>query len=272
MTRFGSETNWQGVLALGDFPLLLKNDGTLWWWGTNRLNDFHYWQNDWPGKWPGLHVFQPYRFGTESNWAAMFSLDYGLPYLKKNDGHVWHLLWGTPNTRTNSHEIKPGVWVERDPWDAGFDQTKWQDFYADGHSFQISIGTNGTMWTRGDLSWMNNLPQSHGRPVQIGSETDWKAVGGSWHVLLAVKTDGSLWKWDSECQPNKLSWKRLGNHSDWVAIKYSRSGVMALAADGSLWYWQTFPFYIDNGRHLPPFMLAAPRKPALVGNIFDPSD
>ena len=30
---------------------------------------------------------------------------------------------------------------------------------------------------------------------------------------------------------------------------------MALAADGSLWYWQTLPFYIENGRHLPPFML-----------------
>jgi hypothetical protein len=64
----------------------------------------------------------------------------------------------------------------------------------------------------------------------------------------------------------------LGDHSDWVAIKDSWGGVMALAADGSLWHWQTFPFYIDNGRHLPPFMLAAPRKPALVGNIFGKSD
>ena len=269
LTRFSSETNWQRALALGDFPLLLKKDGTLWRWGTNHLGDFDYRQNDWQNKWPGLHAFQPYRFGTESNWAGMFSADYGIPYLKKNDGRVWRLLWGTPYTQTNSHEIKPGVWVERAPWDADSDQTKWQDFYADGHSFQIGIRTNGTMWTRGDLSWMNNLPQSYGRPVQIGSETDWKAVARSWHVLLAVKTDGSLWKWDSECQPDKLSWKRLGNHSDWVAIKDSWGGVMALAADGSLWYWQTAPLYIDNGRHLPPFMLAAPRKPILVGNIFD---
>jgi ABC-type transport system involved in multi-copper enzyme maturation permease subunit len=269
MTRFDNETNWQGVLALGEFPLLLKKDGTLWRWGTNHLGDFDYRQNDWQNKWPGLHAFQPYRFGMESNWAGMFSADYGVPYLKKNDGHVWRLLWGTPNTRTNSYEIKPGVWVERNPWDAGHEQTKWQDFYADGRYFQIGIRTNGTMWSRGDLPWTNNLPQAYGRPVQIGSETDWKAVAGRWSALLAVKTDGSLWKWDSESQPNKLSWKRLGNHSDWVAIKDSWGGGMALAADGSLWYWQTFPLYIEKSRHLPPFMLAAPRKPALIGNIFD---
>jgi hypothetical protein len=122
------------------------------------------------------------------------------------------------------------------------------------------------------LPWTNNLPQAYGRPVQIGSETDWKAVAGRWNTLLAVKTDGSLWKWDAESQPNKLSWKRLGNHSDWVTVKNYQGGVMALAADGGLWYWQTLPFYIDNGRHLPPFMLAAPRKPILVGNIFGKAD
>jgi ABC-type transport system involved in multi-copper enzyme maturation permease subunit len=271
MTRFGNETNWQGVLALGDFPLLLKNDGTLWRWGTNRVDEFDYRQNDWPDKWPGLHVFQPYRFGTESNWAGMFIADYGTPYLKKDDGRVWRLLWGTPKNQTNSHEIKAGVWIERAPWDAEYDQTQWENFYADGHSIRVGIRTNGTMWTCDFLSWTNNLP-SYGRPVQIGSETDWKAVAGRAYVLLAVKTDGSLWKWDSESQPNKLSWKRLGNHSNWVAIKYSQSGVMALAADGGLWYWQTFPLYIGNSRYLPPFMLAAPRKPALIGNIFDKAD
>ena len=269
MTRFGSETNWQGVLALGAFPLLLKTDGTLWRWGTSHLDDSNYYQNDWQHKWPGLHVFEPFRFGTESNWVGMFSADYGIPYLKKNDGRVWRLLWGTPNTQTNSHEIKPGVWVERDPWDADYDKATWQQFYTDEHSFQISIRTNGTLWSRGELPWTNNLPQAHGRPVQIGKETDWKAVAGRRSALLAVKTNGSLWKWNSESQPNKLSWKRLGNHSDWVTVKNFQGGVMALAADGSLWYWQTLPFYIENGRHLPPFMLAAPRKPILVGNIFD---
>ncbi|MGB8369375.1 MAG: hypothetical protein ACLPYZ_06250 [Limisphaerales bacterium] len=269
MTRFGSETNWQSVFALGDFPLLLKKDGTLWRWGTNHLGDFDYRQNDWQNKWPGLHAFQPYRFGTESNWAGMFYADNGTPFLRKDDGSVWWLFWGTPNTRTNSYEIKPGVWTVRVPWDADYDQANRQDFYVGGHPIQIGIRTNGTMWTRGLLPWTNNLSQAYGRPVQFGSETDWKAVAGGWSALLAVKTDGSLWKWDSESQPNKLSWKRLGNHSDWVAIKDSWGGVMALAADGSLWYWQTFPLYIGHGRHLPPFMLAAPRKPSLVGNIFD---
>ena len=67
--------------------------------------------------------------------------------------------------------------------------------------------------SRGELPWTNNLPQAHGRPVQIGKETDWKAVEGRRSALLAVKTNGSLWKWNSESQPNKLSWKRLGNHS-----------------------------------------------------------
>jgi hypothetical protein len=62
---------------------------------------------------------------------------------------------------------------------------------------------------------------------------------------------------------------RLGNHSDWVAIEHLWNGVLALAADGSLWYWQTGTLYLENYHHLPRFMLAAPRKPALIGNIFD---
>jgi ABC-type transport system involved in multi-copper enzyme maturation permease subunit len=272
MTRFGRETNWRRVLGPGAFPLLLKEDGTLWQWGTNHVNGFDYGQNDWQDKWPGLHVFLPCRLGTESNWAGMFFAGYEAPFLRQNDGRVWRLLWRTPNDQTNSYEIEPGVWLERVPGYDGSDETQWQNFYTDERPIQVGIRTNGTLWTRDLLPWTSNLPQTFGKPVQIGSKTDWKAVAGRWYALLAVQTDGSLWKWDAESQPDKLSWKRLGNHSDWVAVKNFQGGVMALAADGGLWYWQTSPLYLDHGRHLPPFMLAAPRKPALIGNIFDKAD
>ena len=49
MNRFGNETNWQQIVRARHDVLLLKNDGTLWWWGwgTNRF-DWNTWQTNWP--------------------------------------------------------------------------------------------------------------------------------------------------------------------------------------------------------------------------------
>ena len=77
--------------------------------------------------------------------------------------------------------------------------------------------------------------------LQVGKENDWRAVAVSYHMMIALKTDGSLWQWNFQNRPAakliNTPPTRLGIHNDWVAITGRWGCVIALAADGSLWLW-----------------------------------
>jgi alpha-tubulin suppressor-like RCC1 family protein len=119
--------------------------------------------------------------------------------------------------------------------------------------------------------------------VQVGKETDWEAAAASFQYLVALKSDGSLWKWDVwdgrdvyQMAPSKSSpWKspseianttpkRLGIHNDWVAVTKDWDGLISLAADGSLWYWPDKVVFEDSS------LLKISPKPELLSNIFEP--
>jgi alpha-tubulin suppressor-like RCC1 family protein len=119
--------------------------------------------------------------------------------------------------------------------------------------------------------------------VQVGRETNWEATARSFQHLVALKSDGSLWKWDLyRGIPSKgRAWDsirqsaraianaaptRLGIKNDWVAVAKHEEGVIPLAADGSLWYWPDKEFIGE-----PTPLLRPPRKPQLLANIFGPS-
>jgi len=80
LVRFGTENDWKNFSDCSISPLLLKTNGTLWMWGTNRWN--------WKKNWPGLHAFQPKQLGTNSDWAEIYT-DKGRKFFRKTDGEVW---------------------------------------------------------------------------------------------------------------------------------------------------------------------------------------
>jgi hypothetical protein len=113
---------------------------------------------------------------------------------------------------------------------------------------------------------------------RISSETNWAAVscvheaGGDMKVV-ALKTDGSLWRWDFSLQrrsdPAAAKPVRLSSHNDWVAITGDWTGLVSLAADGSLWHWQFEPRSLQLAGFTVPPLLAASRRPQRLGSIFD---
>ena len=106
--------------------------------------------------------------------------------------------------------------------------------------------------------------------LQVGKENDWWAVAVSYHMMIALKTDGSLWQWNFQNRPAAKSINtpptRLGIHDDWVAITGRWGCVIALAADGSLWLWPDKQYY-DYGA-----LLELPKQPQFLGNIFGKPD
>jgi len=252
MIHVGDETNWKRVVRLGPGFLLLKTDGSLWEWGASR-SDWSLEQNSWPywPSWPSVRISKPQPIGTSSDWAEIFSD--GTGYARKTDGSIWavHVDW-----INGKDELKRR---------ANLDPMVPQSFSRMGADRMAYVGRDGTLWV-GDRSFDESKKswEGSGSFVQEGKETNWVAVAVAWNSGVALKADGTLWKWtisDSVAEVAGTRPTRLGIHNDWVSVTVSRTAVVSLAADGSLWYWPNTGF--DEG-----VLLQNPTQPQLLGNVF----
>jgi ABC-type transport system involved in multi-copper enzyme maturation permease subunit len=253
MMQFGSETNWQQAIPLlgerlGSF-LLLKNDGTLWCWGTNCFD-----RNSWQTNWPTVRALNPRQVGTNSDWKEIFC-DARHVFARKADGSVWALA-------VDSKTGKDKFLRQTD-----LDQVVFQTFSDMNDARMAYIGEDGTLWVCNRHSDEHNSWKGFGY-LQVGKETNWLAMAVTWTSMVALKSDGSLWKWnfprDSTAEVAKIPPTRLGVHSDWVAITGALGGAVSLAADGSLWLWPCANYEAA--------LLKAPMQPEFLGNVFGKAD
>jgi hypothetical protein len=247
MIRFGDETNWQRVVRLYPGFLLLKKDGTLWQWGTNRLD----W-SQWPTNWPSVRASKPQQIGTNSDWTEILGDWPG--YARRTDGSIWavHVDW-----KTGKDELERKSYL---------DQIVPQTFSREDDDSTAYVGQDGTLWVYDRyFNESKNSGEGTARFVQVGKETNWVAVAVNLESRVALKADGSLWKWNrlrkSTVEVAKTPPTRLGIHSDWVALTRTWGGAVSLAADGSLWFWPDAGDYWGA-------LLKPPKQPQLLGNIF----
>jgi len=103
--------------------------------------------------------------------------------------------------------------------------------------------------------------------MQAGHDTNWASVAVDWEEMIALKTDGTLWKWSTHneiyAKAYMLPPTRLGIHNDWVALAGTWGGVITMAADGSLWFWPSQENYEYSEA-----LLRLPKQPRLLGNVF----
>jgi ABC-type transport system involved in multi-copper enzyme maturation permease subunit len=248
MMQFGDETNWQQVArwyreGFGNF-LLLKNDGTLWRWGTNRFD----W-NDLQTNWPTVRAFNPRQIGTNSDWKEV-SCNPGERFARKTDGSVWSVLF---NEKTGRDEFER----QTDLGQVEFQTLSYMPNFALAY-----VRKDGTLWACNTYLGVNS------GFLRVGKETNWRAVAVAWHCLVALKSDGSLWKWDlpekSIGEAAIISPTRLSVHNDWVALTQTLGGTVSLAADGSLWLWPSANYEAA--------LLKAPKQPEFLGNVFGKAD
>ena len=257
--KIGDESNWQSVVGrwLPLSAVLLKTDGSLWGWGTNSWYDWH---EGWPLHWPGLRAFKPHRLGANSDWTQIFSLGH-IFYATKADGTVWTIAGSGLVPATNL--------------DSTFSQTKWRSLVLIPEC-GFGVRDDGTLWVY-DAMWIGNSHLIGHEMVQVGREMDWEATAAGFQRLVALKSDGSLWKWDAlrTVPSNGSRWQspsvianttptRLGIHSDWVAVAKDWEGMISLAADGSLWYWPDERYFEDSS------LLKISGRPQFLANIFAP--
>lgn len=267
MVRLGLDNDWKSVAGNFSQAFLLKTDGTLWRLGTNRFDRKKPRQ--------GLRAFEPQRLGTDSDWAEIFSTE-GLIF-RKTDGRVW-VVQGQRSSKTEFVRLDEQLFIERATL---LDHERWRGrtpASAPGLGFQVGVREDGTFRVTEAWQW-HTSPSDNSRQwglvkhdVLLGKETNWLGVAGNREVVVTLKADGSLWKWhfpdDPISKPGTASAALLSKHSDWLAIAEAMGGVVSLAADGGLWFWQFEPRHEHPSEQTIPPLLAASRRPQLIGNIF----
>jgi ABC-type transport system involved in multi-copper enzyme maturation permease subunit len=258
MMQFDDETNWQQVVRsygeqFGSF-LLLKNDGTLWRWKIHNFDRNNL--NSVQTNWPTVRASKPQQIGTNSDWKTAFGNEWN-DLVGKTDGSVWAMH---VDSKTGKDEFERQT---------NLDQVVLQTFSAPGNGSSAYVGKEGTLWVCNRHSDGHNYWTGTGF-LQVGKETNWVAVTVTWPCMVALKSDGSLWKWDfpqnSTAEVAKTPPTRLGIHNDWVGLTVTWYGAISLAADGSLWLWPvTGPGYYEA-------LLKPPKQPQLLGNVFGKAD
>lgn len=184
--KIGTDNNWKQALVGGSYTIALKNDGTLWTWGSNssgRLGN-------------GLNTGEtlvPTQVGSATDWDKLFTgNNWGASFAIKKNGTLW--AWGVNQngmlgTGDTNNQLSPVL--------VGGSSTYKMVAYGRARG-TLAIKTDGTLWavgrnSRGELGIGNMDTQANW--VQVGTDKNWNTVSLFARSVLATKTDGTLWGW-----------------------------------------------------------------------------
>lgn len=226
------------------------------------------------------------QIGTDANWQELVPLKWAHCLARKTDGTTWTVnLQAASNSEgqrpqqatSDRYRHQPRVAGDSDVKivptlirQADYDGAVLQTL-ANGRDAQAYIDHHGVLYyARGQF--FNRGPSTLSEFHPISQETNWQSVTITWNWLVALKRDGSLWKWNLRPDPDLSDQDRsvfpaekptqLGTHSDWLGLAESFERPISLAADGSLWAWAGTDHY-DFA------LMQPPRGPSRLGNIFD---
>ena len=241
ITQVGIVSTWTKVVTFGRTPLAIKNDGTLWSWGTNSEGKLGNGNTD-----NNYQVNVPMQVGAATNWQSVYAGTAG-NFAIKTDGTLWSwgsaspVLLGYPNATINNSY--------RTPHQVGSD-TNWATVSV-GSSITCGIKTDGTLWAWGSTNFGSaNYLFGNGietytsiTPMQIGMDTNWATISVANYTITAFKTNGTRWGWGS----NSFYELGMGQDmnafvtvptqsdaaTDWIYIY----GNIGLKQSNSIFYW-----------------------------------
>jgi alpha-tubulin suppressor-like RCC1 family protein len=220
--------------TFGDrFGTFIRNDGTLWSWGSTSF-----------GQIPITFPLIP-GLVYKNNWSQIAGANLHTVSLQSN-GTLWscglntHGQLGLSDTANRSSFVQVGT-------DSNWSKVSLGNFYT------TSIKTDGTLWAWG----INNVGQlglsdltSRSSPVQVGTLSDWSQISNGLDHTAAIKTDNTLWTWgfNSSGQlglsnlTNRSSPVQVGALSNWSKVVCGYFSTAAVKVDGTLWTWGSNSF------------------------------
>lgn len=229
----GTTDGWSVVESGYRHGLSIKNNGTLWAWGSNNVGQL--------GLGNVTNYSSPKQIGSLTNWLKVSGGFYYSTAIK-TDGTLW--TWGNAaqgvlglgNATSYSSPKQVGA------------LTNWLKIAA-GFYHVGAIKTDGTLWmwgqnNKGQLG-LGNIT-NYSSPKQVGALTNWLQVSAGWYITAAIKTDGTLWTWGKGLTYGALglgnktdysSPKQVGALTNWLSVSAGLYVMTAVKTDGTLWTW-----------------------------------
>jgi alpha-tubulin suppressor-like RCC1 family protein len=240
----GGGTNWIMAKSPGGLSVGIKTDGTLWTWGQAELYGAL-------GQNSQINRSSPVQTVAGGiNWKQASCSFFNVGAIK-TDGTLW--IWGENGagalgTNNLTHRSSPVQTV------AG--GTNWKEISISStdsaRSHIAAIKIDGTLWVWGNNSTgrLGDGTISHrSSPVQtIAGGTNWKqvATGDGGALMVAIKTDGTLWNWgnngngalgDGTNIDRSSPVQTIAGGNNWKQASAGSNHAAAIKTDGTLWLW-----------------------------------
>ena len=233
--KIGSDVwNWMAKTGSGTWSAEAPSEGGTAVWSFGKNADYGQ-----LGLGDIIDRSSPVQVGSDTDWA-MLAAHYQHTLAIKTDGTLWAwgngLFLGLSESTHRSSPVQIGS------------GTDWAMVATD--TFHAAVKTDGTLWTWGINETNGQL--GHGDlvncsfPVQVGALTDWSAVSCGSDVMLAIKTDGTLWACGMNSNGqlglgdiiNRSSPVQVGSLTDWAQVDVRAAyRAAAIKTDGTLWTW-----------------------------------
>ncbi|QNL51746.1 hypothetical protein H8S90_09300 [Olivibacter sp. SDN3] len=187
-TQVGIDNDWRIVSTASSNSVGLKNDGTLWVWGSNVNACLGV------GKTANSSVYIPTKVGTDQDWNQAVAGQH-VNFAIKSNGTLW--AWGR-NTGSNILGIRTVNDVVQVPTQVGVD-SDWENVYVHsrhGGASVVAVKKDGTVWTWGsNRSGKLGLGDEQERlyPERLTVEGNWIDFAFGDNYTIALEGDGSLW-------------------------------------------------------------------------------
>ena len=235
-----NDYNEQGfiqVSAGGGHIATLKDDGTLYSWGSNS-----------DGQLGNLGITDRARpvqeYSEDTNWTDVSAGD-DFTIALKQEGTLWG--WGDNEFGQLGRRLFDAIPL---PVQEDTNATDWEYLCA-GSDHSVAIKTDYTLWSwgRNDSGELGNGTNVTSRvATQESSDSNWTAVSAGFNHTVAIKTDGTLWSWGGNglgqlgintTTSSNTPEQESTNSANWVDVSAGKYFTLAVKADGTLWVWGT---------------------------------
>lgn len=240
----GGTNDWASVSAGGFHTCAVKNDQTLWCFGSNWIGQI--------GDGTQEDRLVPTMEASEDlNWHTV-ATGYRHSCGVKNDGTLW--CWG----ENTDGQLGDGTKEDRtSPTQEIRSDTDWS-FVGTGSRHTCALKTDGTIWCWGDNDrgkLGDDTIDDKTEPTQEAlGHTNWTTVSAGGDHTCALKSDGTLWCWGGNgwgqigdgaehipTQPHAndrhTATQEIRLDADWTSVSTGIWHTCAVKTNGTLWCW-----------------------------------